>query len=142
MTMIQLQVAITVDENVRETLFDLIRLSVEAGNKGLASSIVELLRTGANAQPFVEAIEPITATQSGPARKEKTSSDSVSKLIDAAEVSHLLGLSARTVWRLKDAGKIPKPVAIGRMVRWRKDEIDQWITEGCPPVVRWKWRSR
>jgi excisionase family DNA binding protein len=61
-----------------------------------------------------------------------------SRLITADEVAALLGLSARTVWRMHSAGKLPEPIRLGRAVRWRHKEIDAWIEAGCPG----SWRDQ
>ena len=53
-------------------------------------------------------------------------------LITVKEVAETLGLSERTVYRLADMGKMPRPVKIGAAVRWRRNELDQWIEDGCP----------
>lgn len=53
-------------------------------------------------------------------------------LMDARDVSRRLSVSTRTVWRLLSAGQLPKPVRIGRSVRWRREIIEEWILEGCP----------
>ena len=53
-------------------------------------------------------------------------------LIPAGEVARLLGISKRTLWRLLSAGKLPAPVRLGNNVRWRLDEVQQWISQGCP----------
>lgn len=53
-------------------------------------------------------------------------------LIAADEVARLLNISKRTLWRLLSAGKLPKPVRLGNAVRWRRDELEQWISQGCP----------
>lgn len=53
-------------------------------------------------------------------------------LITAAEVAHLLNVSTRTLWRLLSAGRVPRPVRLGGTVRWRLDEVRNWIAEGCP----------
>ncbi len=55
-----------------------------------------------------------------------------SKLISVQELSSMLGMSKRTVWRLLSAGQVPQPVRIGRNTRWRLDQIVQWIDSGCP----------
>ena len=55
-------------------------------------------------------------------------------LIDAAEVSRMLAISTRTIWRLLSAGRFPKPIRIGRSVRWKRDTLVDWIAEGCPEV--------
>jgi len=53
-------------------------------------------------------------------------------LLTVKEVAELLGFSERTVYRLADSGTMPGPIKIGASVRWRKNELDQWIEEGCP----------
>ena len=53
-------------------------------------------------------------------------------LIPACEVARLLGISKRTLWRLLSAGKLPAPVRLGSNVRWRLDEVEKWISQGCP----------
>jgi len=54
------------------------------------------------------------------------------KLITVRELSGLLGMSKRTIWRLLSAGQVPQPVRIGRSTRWRLDEVRRWIDSGCP----------
>lgn len=53
-------------------------------------------------------------------------------LVTAAEVARLLNVSTRTLWRQLSAGQIPQPVRFGGTVRWRVEEIRNWISEGCP----------
>lgn len=53
-------------------------------------------------------------------------------LLDVKETAELLNASPRTVYRLSDAGRMPRPVKIGALVRWRADEIRRWIDAGCP----------
>lgn len=53
-------------------------------------------------------------------------------LITAAELARLLKISTRTLWRLQSAGRLPAPVRFGGTVRWRQDEVRNWIAEGCP----------
>lgn len=57
---------------------------------------------------------------------------SESLLISAEQLSELLQLSTRTLWRLVHEGRIPVPVRIGRSVRWKRAEIEMWIEAGCP----------
>ena len=59
-----------------------------------------------------------------------------SALLTVRDVARLLALSERSVWRMSDAGKLPVPVRIGAAVRWRRAEIEQWISEGCPVIPR------
>jgi excisionase family DNA binding protein len=55
-------------------------------------------------------------------------------LLDVRAVAALLGCSPRHVYRLSDAGRMPPPVRIGALVRWRRSDIDAWLGEGCKPV--------
>ena len=55
-------------------------------------------------------------------------------LIGAVDLARLLGVSTRTLWRLRSAGELPEPVRFGGTVRWRLEEVRKWIAEGCPIV--------
>jgi predicted DNA-binding transcriptional regulator AlpA len=53
-------------------------------------------------------------------------------LISASELAEMLQVSTRTLWRLRSAGKLIKPIKLGGSTRWRLDEVQAWITAGCP----------
>lgn len=53
-------------------------------------------------------------------------------LLDVSEVADVLGVSTRHVWKMHSSARLPGPVRIGRSVRWRSSDIDQWIAMGCP----------
>jgi len=55
-----------------------------------------------------------------------------SLLLTADEVAQLLGISTRTLWRLSRGGRCPLPLRIGGNTRWRRSEVERWVTEGCP----------
>lgn len=55
-----------------------------------------------------------------------------SRLCTAKETADDLGISVRTLRRLTDAGKGPKPIRLGRCLRWRSTDIDAWVSAGCP----------
>ena len=57
-----------------------------------------------------------------------------SLLIDVNDVAAMLKCSPRHVWRLADAGKMPRPYKVGALCRWDRAVIEQWVSEGCPPV--------
>lgn len=63
-----------------------------------------------------------------------------SMLLAAADVAQLLAASIKTVRRLDLSGQIPRPVRLGRLVRWRRDEILAWIEASCPDRDSWTWR--
>jgi len=55
-------------------------------------------------------------------------------LVSVRDLAHLLNCSQRSVYRLADSGRMPRPVKLGALVRWRRAEIDKWIADGCPAV--------
>lgn len=56
-------------------------------------------------------------------------------LMTVNEVAKRLNCSARTVYRLCDAGRMPLPLRISTLVRWHKPVIEAWIADGCPTVA-------
>jgi excisionase family DNA binding protein len=55
----------------------------------------------------------------------------VAELIDVDAVAVLLGCSKRHVMRLADSGRMPPPVRLGHLVRWRRTDVLTWINGGC-----------
>ena len=51
---------------------------------------------------------------------------------DVIAIAELLGCSTRHVYRLADSGALLRPIHIGRLVRWRKADVDTWLAAGCP----------
>jgi len=58
------------------------------------------------------------------------------KLLDVRAVAAMIDCSTRHVYRLVDAGKMPAPLKIGTLCRWRKKAVEEWIDSGCPSVRR------
>ena len=48
-------------------------------------------------------------------------------LLNAREVARLLGIGERSVWRYVSRGHLPKPLSLGNMKRWRRQEIEQHL---------------
>ena len=63
------------------------------------------------------------------------------ELLDVKQVADLLHCSTRSVYRLADAGKMPRPVRLGSLVRWRSGELRRWIEAGCPAARKFRSRS-
>jgi excisionase family DNA binding protein len=55
-----------------------------------------------------------------------------SALMDTDEVAAMLNCSRRTVRRLADSGRMPAPIRLGRLLRWDRRLLVEWIAEGCP----------
>jgi excisionase family DNA binding protein len=53
-------------------------------------------------------------------------------LLTVNQVAEVLAVSIRQVWRLNATGRLPAPVRLGRSVRWRSAELEDWISAGCP----------
>jgi excisionase family DNA binding protein len=71
-----------------------------------------------------------------------TPADASAKLLDVQAVAEMLGCSARHVYRLSDAGRMPAPVKLGSLVRWSASSIREWIDQGCPSVRNLKGAGR
>lgn len=56
----------------------------------------------------------------------------------AGGVARLLQISTRQVWRLHSLGQLPKPVRLGACVRWRVQEIRDFVDAGCPSRQEWE----
>ena len=49
------------------------------------------------------------------------------------EIGRELRTSAKTISRMHDAGKLPRPVMVGaRSLRWVRQTIVEWLAAGCP----------
>jgi predicted DNA-binding transcriptional regulator AlpA len=60
-------------------------------------------------------------------------------LMTSVDLAGELQISERTIRRLEITGKIgPRPVNIGRAVRYRREEIARWIEAGCPDRGTWQ----
>jgi excisionase family DNA binding protein len=55
-------------------------------------------------------------------------------LLDVNGVAALLNCSPRHVYRLSDAGKMPRPLKLGALIRWPRQSVLDWIGSGCKPV--------
>lgn len=60
------------------------------------------------------------------------------ELLTAKDVSARLRISQRQVWKLYSAARLPEPVRLGRCVRWRQADIDEWVRLGCPSRERFE----
>jgi predicted DNA-binding transcriptional regulator AlpA len=62
-------------------------------------------------------------------------------LITAREVAGLTQKSVRSIWRDNAAKRLPRPLRLGGSVRWRRDEILEWVAGGCPGRAEWEARK-
>ncbi len=69
-------------------------------------------------------VERIDGPEAGPVAQ--------SAMLTVHDVARMLNCSARTIYRLTDAGKMPRPVKLNALVRWPREVIEHWIAGGCP----------
>jgi excisionase family DNA binding protein len=55
-------------------------------------------------------------------------------LLTVEDVSRLLGVSVRSVWRMVRTGQCPEPLRVRGSTRWRRGELEKWVAAGCPAV--------
>lgn len=55
-------------------------------------------------------------------------------MLDVRDIAAMLQCSVRSVYRMSDGGKMPRPIKLGQLCRWRKAEVLDWISAGCRPV--------
>jgi predicted DNA-binding transcriptional regulator AlpA len=59
-------------------------------------------------------------------------------LIDDRTAATLCGIARATWHRLRAAGRIgPQPIRLARAVRYRRREVEEWVTAGCPDARTW-----
>ncbi len=56
----------------------------------------------------------------------------------AQQLADRLGVSLRHLRRCDSAGKLPRPIRLGRSVRWPVAEIEQWMAAGAPDRRTWE----
>ncbi len=63
------------------------------------------------------------------------------ELIDADLLSALLSVHTATVYRMQSRGRLPAPLRLSRgCVRWRIQEIRDWLSAGAPDRTTWETR--
>lgn len=58
------------------------------------------------------------------------------EMLDAHATATMLGVSTRTVWRMRDSGACPAPLKILGAVRWRRKDLLEWLDAGAPNLAR------
>lgn len=61
-------------------------------------------------------------------------------LLSARDLAHLLRVSTATIWRLRAAGKLPRPLdSLGKqLLRWDASEVQRWVQAGMPDLKTWQ----
>ncbi|QNN21806.1 helix-turn-helix domain-containing protein [Planctomycetales bacterium ZRK34] len=77
-----------------------------------------------------------TVDQFGDENTRKIGPDIPPAMLTIDQIARLLNCSTRTVFRLNDAGRMPRPVRLGALVRWNRGQIERWIAAECPKPER------
>ena len=64
------------------------------------------------------------------------------KCMKASEVAEWIGISKTTWIRLRDAGKTPRGLRLGRLVLWDREELERWLKAGMPARVVWEAENK
>ncbi len=63
--------------------------------------------------------------------------EKLEKMIDLRGVAGQFGVTRRCVQGWIVSGHFPKPIRVGRRIlRWPISEINQWVSEGCPQILK------
>ena len=108
---IHLQVSVTLDEEGAKTLVKLIRCAITSEAECTSHTDVQV---------------------NGAALAGNHPQVGNGFLIDSKQMSQLLRVSRTTVYEMRTQGKLPKPIQLGRAVRWSYEEIKRWVDAGCP----------
>jgi excisionase family DNA binding protein len=53
------------------------------------------------------------------------------RLMKIDEVARYFSVNQRTIRRLWDRGEFPKPIRIGKMLRWREQALAEYVNDKC-----------
>lgn len=62
------------------------------------------------------------------------------ELLDRHDVGRLLSVSPSLVSNWHRDGVMPSPIERGGMTLWRRRELEDWCSAGCPPRDSWDWK--
>lgn len=59
-------------------------------------------------------------------------------LITADKAAHILGIGRSLFYEMNSSGRLgPMGIRLGRAVRWRRHELEEWVSAGCPSRPKW-----
>ena len=59
-------------------------------------------------------------------------------LFNATEAAAACSVSPRHWFALDSAGRVPRPIRLGRCVRWRAEDLENWLAAGAPTRDVWE----
>lgn len=73
-------------------------------------------------------------------RKSRTPVATERVVVPVSAVADMLYVSERHIWALNSSGRLPRPIRLGRAVRWDRNELERWIAAGAPTREAWERR--
>lgn len=92
-----------------------------SGSKGIEGILVST--------NFFQSFEPMPNTDS---------SSAAPLLLRAVDAAAQCSVSVRTWYAWDLAGKVPRPIRMGRTPFWPYEELRAWVAAGCPDRVTWQ----
>lgn len=102
----------------------------------MSQHFVEIAEAGKSGEDVRPA--ETTVVEGGAAIRRSPEWSESGLLLTSDGLARLLKISKRGLMRLRSAGKLPRPVQLGRLVRWRTAEIQEWVEAGCPDLATWE----
>ena len=79
--------------------------------------------------PMPQSLAPVAETAQAGAGSVPVAANA---LLTVDDMAALLRCSPRTVYRLSERGRIPRPCRLGSLLRWTRVQVDEWVARGCP----------
>lgn len=64
------------------------------------------------------------------------------EMVGSDEVLSILGVSRTTLWRYIKEGTFPTPVKIGKIMRWQRRVVNQWLVDHGADISDWEVTRR
>jgi predicted DNA-binding transcriptional regulator AlpA len=61
-----------------------------------------------------------------------------SLLLRARDAAAFLGVSRSEFYRMDATGQVPSPVRFGKLKRWSRLELREWVAKRCPARDKWE----
>lgn len=89
-------------------------------------------------RPSGEGVRPAKRQPQRVCSGKSASAESDRRLIGAIDAARLCGVGRRLWYDMKNAGRIPLPIRLGRRVLWDTHEMERWMDAGCLPLNQWQ----
>lgn len=60
--------------------------------------------------------------------------------VNASDAAAQLNISRAHFLKLHSSGMVPRPIRLGRAVRWNQQELEAWLNAGAPSREQWELR--